>query len=204
MKANHYSMDMASRLLAQVILCLVAGALVFMVALVLSAPLGRAASPSPTPYTSCMASIPPGVPNPPSPICRTVTPTPQPSASTSTSPSPSPSPSKKPPKKTGPATSTITLVYRTRTAEFVGAVDSRGKCEDLRRVVVYKVQTGKDAVVGRDITDEKARYSVSKKQAAGRYYVTAPRSVSIGYATQVDCELIKSEEIKVAKPKPAG
>ena len=79
----------------------------------------------------------------------------------------------------------------------MGTIDSTGKCEDLRRVRVYRVKDGKDEVVGKDITDEVASYSVHVADAKGRYYVKVPQSVSIGYATQVDCDRIKSKPIEV-------
>ena len=159
-------------------------------------------TPSPTPYTSCSVAIPAGYPTP-SPVCRTVTPSPEPSASASPSASPTEKPRKK--KKPGAGESTITLAYRLKADTFTGLVDSRGKCEDLRRVVIYKDLKGKkDEVVGRDITDSDARFTVPTRNPAGNYYAKAPRSISIGYATQVDCEAIKSDVLTIAKPKPTS
>lgn len=154
-------------------------------------------SPSPTPSTSCMVAIPPGYPTP-EPLCTTVTPAPEPSPSASPSESPTNNPKKKKPGEDAPK---VTLAYQNRNDVFTGLVNSTGKCEDLRRVMVYKVQKGKDATVGKDFTDERARFTVPKKGAVGRYYAKAPKSVSIGYATQVDCDALKSEVLVLTKTK---
>ena len=79
-------------------------------------------------------------------------------------------------------------------------MESTGKCEELRRIVIYKVLKGKDEVVGKAITDSEDHYKVDKGKVEGRFYAKAPQSVSIGYATQVECEGLRSRTIAASTP----
>lgn len=149
--------------------------------------------PAPSPSTSCMVAVPPGAPTP-SPLCQTVTPSPVASASES----PDPEQTSKPPKGKKKPKYSVTIVHRRKAASFVGEVTATGKCQELRRVYVFKLLKGKDERIGKAITDSTARYSVAAPEARGEYYAKAPASVSVGYATEVECEQLKSKPITVS------
>lgn len=167
------------------------------------------ASPTPTPSRTASPSATPTRSPSPTP---TPTPTPTPSASASSTASPSPSPTRSQTATPSPTPtptpsspdvvieendSVVTARFLTQPDRFVGRVSSAPKCERNRQIVLKRVKTGRDAVVGRDTTNDAGRWKVFEPNARGRYYAKVTRRVFTRDGLEVRCRGDRSRTVRV-------
>ena len=138
---------------------------------------------SPSPSVSCAV---PQVPQ----TCRTITP----SSSGSSTASPSSSPTGGPTVEKHD--STLSIDYGN--SKFSGKVTSASKCKPQRQVVVRKLKSGPDPVVGRDTTNARGKYSFSFGDAKGKYYAKVAKRIFTQGSTRVECGADRSKTITVA------
>ncbi len=79
---------------------------------------------------------------------------------------------------------TVTVAYRSTPKEFRGKLTCSvaPRCHRGQPVRIYKVQSGKDAVVGRGLTTATGTYAIPRSGVSGRYYAVAPAVVEEGVA----------------------
>ena len=163
---------------------------------------GQAAETSPTglnpEQTTC--------PRPTGPATGTQSPStasPSPTATSTTSPtptntqtqSPSPTPTPEPDPVVEPTNTTINYNGRA----FTGKTKSDlAKCRRGRTVVLKKVRDGRDKTVGTDRTNRRGNYSITQRNANGKYYSVAKKKTFInGQGAQVTCRKDRSPTKRV-------
>jgi hypothetical protein len=79
-----------------------------------------------------------------------------------------------------PAGRTIgrTLSISFRKGKVRGVVKPAGGCASRERVRLYRVKKGRDPVVGKDATDHRGRYAISKPAGDGHFYTKVVRSAN--------------------------
>ncbi|MDQ3982217.1 MAG: hypothetical protein M3271_05995 [Actinomycetota bacterium] len=98
--------------------------------------------------------------------------------------------------------STITISYKSgRNAKFSGRVGSgEPMCKRARDATVKKVKKGKDATVGRAVTNAKGAYQVPSPNANGRFYARVSKAtVENNDGETVNCRAKRSETIRVRR-----
>ena len=88
---------------------------------------------------------------------------------------------------------TVTILYRSTPKEFRGKLTcaADAQCHVGQPVRIYKVRSGKDAVVGRGFTNATGNYAIPKASVGGRYYAVAPTVVEEGVAECARAESAK-------------
>ncbi|HEX2296581.1 MAG TPA: hypothetical protein VHN37_14910 [Actinomycetota bacterium] len=95
--------------------------------------------------------------------------------------------------------STVTIAYDGgRNAKFTGKVGSdEPMCRRARDVTVLKVKRGKDARVGKAVTNARGRYTVPARQANGRFYAKVSAATTENDEGQtVRCQSARSRAIR--------
>lgn len=95
--------------------------------------------------------------------------------------------------------STITIAFRSgRAPKFKGKVGSpEAMCEKARNVTVKKVKRGRDARIGKAVTNAKGKYKVPARNGKGRFYaVVAKATVEDENGTTIKCQGAKSRTIR--------
>jgi hypothetical protein len=99
-----------------------------------------------------------------------------------------------PPPALAEFTRTLRLGYSEKKDKFKGKLESQSAaCIADQKVKVLKKKKGRDPKLGRDLTNEKGKYSLKEKKAEGKFYAKVKeRSISTG-----TCLAAKSKTIKV-------
>jgi subtilisin-like proprotein convertase family protein len=86
----------------------------------------------------------------------------------------------------------VTMSYSNAAQEFRGLLtcSAAARCADTQPVRIYKVRSGKDALVTQGFTSSTGRYALPKSGVNGRFYAVAPTVVEEGVA---ECKRASSD-----------